>query len=185
VGELVTRAGLTKSYYQSRAGLQLPYNTNDIEAIAAALNVTPADLANPDPGPSNEVRVPVPVVSLRVRRLLEGQGVTEQALIAHLAEIDPGFAERAQELLASTASTLVLPEGMLKAVAQWADVHPAYLADPTDTAVADRTDAELELRGVMKEVGASTIQFRALGEMSPDALRAIASSLRARAGTSE
>jgi heterodisulfide reductase subunit B len=78
---------------------------------------------------------------------------------------------------------MVLPEGMLKAIAQWADVHPAYLTDPTDVATADRTDAQIELREVMKAVGASSIQFRALGEMSPDALRAIASSLRARAST--
>jgi transcriptional regulator with XRE-family HTH domain len=183
VGELISSAGLTKSYYQSRAGFQLPFNTNDIEALASALNVTPADLANPDPAPSSEIRVPVAIVASRVRRLIEAQAANEAALLEHLRDIDPGFAESARELLTSSGSTVVLPEGMLKAIAQWADVRPAYLGDPTDTGVADRTDAELELRGVMREVGASSIQFRALGEMSSDALRAIATSLRASAAT--
>lgn len=184
MGDLISRAGLTKSYYQSRAGFQLPYNTNDIEALAAALKVTPADLATPDPAPSSEIRVSTAVVASRVHRLLDEQAADEAALFAHLRDIDAGFAVSAQELLTSTASTVVVPEGMLRAIAQWADVHPAYLADPTEAAVADRTDAELELRAVMREVGASRIQFRAVGEMSPDALRAIANSLRARAGTS-
>lgn len=184
VGELISRAGLTKSYYQSRASFQLPYNTNDIEALAAALGVTTADLANPDPAPSTEVRVPVAVVASRVRRLIEAQAADEATLLDHLRDIDSGFADSALELLNSTASTVILPEGMLKAIAQWADVRPAYLGDPTEAGVTDRTEAELELRSVMAEVGASRVQFRALGEMSPDALRAIAISLRARADAS-
>ncbi|MCI9859685.1 hypothetical protein MIBA_15910 [Microbacterium proteolyticum] len=53
-----------------------------------------------------------------------------------------------------------------------------YLTDHTDEAVTERTDAELELREAMRAAGASSIQFRALGQMSPDALRAIAHSLR-------
>ena len=45
------------------------------------------------------------------------------------------------------------------------------------------TDGSCSIRNfydAMREAGASSIQFRALGEMSPDALRAIAHSLRGR-----
>lgn len=183
MGELISRAGLTKSYYQSRAGLQMPFNTNDIEALAAVLDVTPAALANPDPASSRELRIPVSVISSRVRRLLSSRAATEGVLLDHLGQIDPGFAESGKALLASEASTMVVSEGMLMAIAQWVEVDPEYLTDPDDADVADRVDAVLELREVMSEVGASTIQFRALGQMDPAALRAIAASLRARAGT--
>ncbi|MBD8219896.1 hypothetical protein IFU40_14780 [Microbacterium sp. CFBP 13617] len=58
-----------------------------------------------------------------------------------------------------------------------------YLTDHTDEALTDRTEAELELREAMRAAGAESIQFRALGQMSPDALRAIAHSLRGRPPT--
>ncbi len=74
----------------------------------------------------------------------------------------------------------MLDEEVLRLITQWGDVPTEYLTDYTDAAVTDRTDAELDLRDAMREAGASSIRFRALGEMSPDALRAIAQSLRNR-----
>ena len=185
VGELISRAGLTKSYYQSRASLQLPFNTNDIEALAAAIGVTPGDLASPDPAPVSSAHGPTTVVASRVRHLVESHAATEDGLLEYLGAIDPRFAHATRELLRSPEAPAVLPEGLREAIAQWADVHPRYLLDPTDESVADRTDAELELRAVMRAVGASSIQFRAQGEMSPEALRAIATSLRARPAAPE
>jgi len=180
VGELLSRAGMTKSYYQSRAGFSLPYNTNDIEALAAALGVAPEEVANPDSAPRVEMRVPAAPLAARVRRLVQSQGATENDLVDHLDEIDPAAAESARALLAAATNTVVLDEEVLRLITHWADVPTEYLTDYTDDAVTDRTDAELELRDAMREAGASTIQFRALGEMSPDALRAIAHSLRSR-----
>ncbi|MCD2170428.1 helix-turn-helix domain-containing protein [Microbacterium sp. JC 701] len=180
VGELLTRAGMTKSYYQSRAGFSLPYNTNDIEALAAALGVSPEELANPAAAPRIEMRVPAGPIAERVRRLIASHGSRESDLLAVLDGIDPALAESARALLAATTNTVVLDEEVLRAVTEWADVPAEYLTDYTDETVTDRTEAELELRGAMREAGASSIQFRALGEMSPDALRAIARSLRGR-----
>lgn len=178
VGELLTRAGMTKSYYQSRAGFSLPYNTNDIEALAAALGVSPEELANPAAAPRIEMRVPAGPIAERVRRLIASHGSRESDLLAVLDGIDPALAESARALLAATTNTVVLDEEVLRAVTEWADVPAEYLTDYTDETVTDRTEAELELREAMREAGASSIQFRALGEMSPDALRAIARSLR-------
>jgi len=180
VGELLTRAGMTKSYYQSRAGFSLPYNTNDIEALAAALGVSPEELANPAAAPRIEMRVPAGPIAERVRRLIASHGSRESDLLAVLDGIDPALAESARALLAATTNTVVLDEEVLRAVTEWADVPAEYLTDYTDETVTDRTEAELELREAMREAGASSIQFRALGEMSPDALRAIARSLRGR-----
>ena len=180
VGELIGRAGMTKSYYQSRAGFSLPYNTNDIEALAVALGVAPEELASPEAAPRIELRVPAGPVSARVRRLVESHAATEDDLIAHLAHLDPAAAAGARGLLAATTNTVVLDEEVLRLITQWADVPAEYLVDYTDEAVTDRTEAELELREAMREAGAQSIQFRALGQMSPDALRAIAQSLRAR-----
>ncbi|WP_147301900.1 helix-turn-helix transcriptional regulator [Microbacterium sp. AG157] len=180
VGELLSRAGMTKSYYQSRAGFSLPYNTNDIEALAAALGVSPEEVANPESAPRIEMRVPASPLAERVRRLVDSQAVSESDLIDHLDEVDPAAAESARALLAAVTNTVVLDEEVLRLITQWADVPTEYLTDYTDDAVTDRTEAELELRDAMREAGASSIQFRALGEMSPDALRAIARSLRSR-----
>ncbi|MCM3502779.1 helix-turn-helix domain-containing protein [Microbacterium sp. P26] len=183
VGELLTRAGMTKSYYQSRAAFSLPYNTNDIEALAAALGVSPEELANPEAARRVEMRVPAAPVAARVRRLIASHGSREADLTAYLDGIDPALAESARALLVATANTVVLDEEVLRAVTEWADVPAEYLTDYTDETVTDRTEAELELREAMREAGASSIQFRALGEMSPDALRAIAQSLRSRPST--
>ncbi|MDQ1075615.1 MULTISPECIES: helix-turn-helix transcriptional regulator [Microbacterium] len=180
VGELISRAGMTKSYYQSRAGFSLPYNTNDIEALAAVLEVTPEQLASPDSAPRIEMRVPAAPVAQRVRRLVAGHAASESDLLDHLEAVDPRAADGARTLLTATTNTVVLDEEVLRLITQWADVPVEYLTDHTDEALTDRTEAELELRDAMREAGAERIQFRALGQMSPDALRAIARSLRGR-----
>jgi transcriptional regulator with XRE-family HTH domain len=178
VGELLQRAGMTKSYYQSRAGFSLPYNTNDIEALAAALGVTPEEVASPETAARIEIRIPVVPLAARVRRLVESHAATEDELLQHLADIDPFLARGASTLLSAETSTVVLDEEVLRLITHWADVPTEYLTDHTDEVVTERTDAELELREAMRAAGASSIQFRALGQMSPDALRAIAHSLR-------
>lgn len=178
VGELLQRAGMTKSYYQSRAGFSLPYNTNDIEALAAALGVTPEEVASPESAARIEMRVPAAPLAARVRRLVESQAATDGELLEHLAEIDPLLAHGARALLEAATPTVVLDEEVLRLITHWADVPTEYLTDHTDAAVTDRTEAQLELREAMRAAGASSIQFRALGHMSPDALRAIAQSLR-------
>lgn len=180
VGELLSRAGMTKSYYQSRAGFSLPYNTNDLEALAGALGVSPEELASPETAPRVEMRVPAAPLASRVRRLIVARGATADELLAHLDGIDPASADSARTLLADGATSVVLDEEVLRLITQWGDVPTEYLTDYTDAAVTDRTDAELDLRDAMREAGASSIRFRALGEMSPDALRAIAQSLRNR-----
>lgn len=178
VGELLQRAGMTKSYYQSRAGFSLPYNTNDIEALAAALGVTPEEVASPESAARIEMRVPTAPLAARVSRLVESQAATDGDLLEHLAEIDPLLAHCARALLEAATPTVVLDEEVLRLITHWADVPTEYLTDHTDEAVTDRTEAQLELREAMRAAGASSIQFRALGHMSPDALRAIAQSLR-------
>lgn len=171
---------MTKSYYQSRAGFSLPYNTNDIEALAAALGVTPEEVASPESAPRVEMRVPVDPIAGRVRRVIASRDTDVDDLLDHLDGIDPLLAESARTLLGATTNTVVLDEEVLRLIAHWGDVPADYLIDHTDELVTDRTDAELELRDAMREAGASSIRFRALGEMSPDALRAIAHSLRGR-----
>lgn len=180
VGELLSRAGMSKSYYQSRAGFALPYNTNDLEALAAALGVTPEEVASPEVVPRVELRVPVTVVAERIRRVVRGQGADEDALCAHLDDIDPAATLSTRDLLAATTATVTIDEEVLRLIAQWGDVPTEYLTDHADEGITDRTDAELELRDAMRDAGASVVQFRSLGEMSPDALRAIAQSLRSR-----
>ncbi|MDQ1085177.1 helix-turn-helix transcriptional regulator [Microbacterium sp. SORGH_AS_0344] len=178
VGELLSRAGMTKSYYQSRAGFSLPYNTNDIEALAAALGVTPEEVASPETTARSEMRVAAAPLAARVRRLVQSQAAAEDDLLEHLADVDPLLADNARALLDAVSHTVVLDEEVLPLIAHWADVPTEYLTDYTDATVTDRTDAQLELRDAMRAAGASSIRFRALGEMSPDALRAIAHSLR-------
>lgn len=183
MGELISRAGMTKSYYRSRAGFSLPYNTNDIEALASALGVSPEEVASPEAAPRVEMRVPAAPLAARVRRLIQSQAAQEHDLLAHLDGIDPAVADGARGLLAAVGGTVVLDEEVLRLITHWADVPTEYLTDHADETVTDRTDAELELRDAMRAAGASSIQFRALGEMSPDALRAIAQSLRSRPPT--
>ena len=54
-----------------------------------------------------------------------------------------------------------------------------YLTDLADKGLAEATEAQLELRSAIREVGGESVLARSVGDVSPAGLRAIAASLRA------
>ena len=67
---------------------------------------------------------------------------------------------------------------VLEGVGAYAGVPPAYLLDLDDAAAVEAAEANLEFREALKASGADSVSARAVGEISPAALRAIAQTLR-------
>ena len=67
---------------------------------------------------------------------------------------------------------------MLEGVGEYAGIAAGYLLDLNDDEAVEAAEANFEFREALKVSGADSISARAVGEVSPAALRAIAQSLR-------
>ena len=67
---------------------------------------------------------------------------------------------------------------VLEGVGEYAGIAAGYLLDLDDDEAVEAAEANFEFREALKVSGADSISARAVGEISPAALRAIAQSLR-------
>jgi hypothetical protein len=187
--ELIERSGMSATYYYARMRAAAPFDMNDIEKLARALGTHPHEISRIAASASDadefEPKVSTDPSELR-RRLtciahapgLDGSAFEVGGLIAYLAE--RGVLLRAPEwsaLLAGTAGVAVRRR-VLEGVAEYAGITSTYLVDLADVEAVDSVEANLEFREALKVSGADSISARAVGEVSPAALRAIAQSLR-------
>jgi len=174
VAHLASAAEMSRSYYQSRARLESPFNTNDIEALGRALGVRPHELAGPEIASEAVIRADGATLGPRLALLMSADSVSIEELIADGLSIE----ENDLRALVSGSGAVLIPESDLTLVADRFNVDAKYLLSPHDAAVTDRVEAEIELRIAMNAVGAKSVQMRAVGDVTPAALRAIARSLR-------
>jgi hypothetical protein len=100
------------------------------------------------------------------------------ALTADLA--DRGVVLAAGEwddLLEGKASSPVRSR-VLEGVASYSSIPPEYLLQLDDAAAEESAEAQFDFRLALRETGADSVSARAVGDISPTALRAIAQSLR-------
>lgn len=188
--ELVDRAEMSASYFYARLRGDAPFDTNDIEKLAAALGTHPHEISRTAAAfgadeESIEPRVETDPAEL-ARRLaamaaaprVDGDAFELDALTADLAE--RGVVLAAGEwgdLLEGRASSPVRSR-VLEGVASYSGISPEYLLNLDDAAMAESVEAQFDFRLALRETGADSVSARAVGDISPAALRAIAQSLR-------
>ncbi|WP_344097306.1 helix-turn-helix transcriptional regulator [Microbacterium deminutum] len=187
--ELIERSGMSATYYYARMRGAAPFDMNDIEKLARALGTHPHEISRVAAS-TTDVDEFEPKVTTDPRELgrrltalsqspgVDGSDFEVGGLIGYLAE--RGVLLRTPEwstLVAGTAGPVVRLR-VLEGVADYAGIAPAYLVDLNDAEAVEAVEANLDFRDALKASGADSISARAVGEVSPAALRAIAQSLR-------
>ncbi|WP_279234729.1 helix-turn-helix transcriptional regulator [Microbacterium sp. SS28] len=187
--ELIERSGMSSSYYYARLRGAAPWDANDIENIALALGTHPHEISRvaASAGSADEIEPKVRTRPAELGRRLssiagapraDGSVFDVDALTSQLTE--RGVALEADEwtALVGGAGGADVRVRLLEGVSEYAGIPPAYLLDLDDQDALEAAEANLEFREALKISGADSISARAVGEVSPAALRAIAQSLR-------
>lgn len=191
VEEIAERIGKDPSYVYARLKGRAPFNLNDWEMLSRAFGIHPLELARIASRYAASEHIELePMVDTTPVEL----GRRLKALQASPRTSGPDFdvaallslaAEREIELCPEQWAMLVegtfgarVPTRVLEIVAEYTGVALDYLSDLSNEEVREATEAQLELRSAIREVGAESVLARSVGDVSPSALRAIAASLR-------
>lgn len=180
--QVIEESGMSRTGFYSRLREETSWSLDDLARVAAIFAVDPAELLSVS-SPSNEnddVLVDGTVLGRRIALLLAADGnlLSPESPISPLADAGLEIAPDTWRLLTTSSQKFWASRDVLTAVASFFGVDPLYLTDSDDHSVADHIEAQLELREALKASGAETLGLRALGDVSPSALRAIARSLR-------
>lgn len=187
--QLIEASGMSTSYYYARMRGSAPFDANDLENLALALGTHPHEISRlasslSETGeiePRTETRPSE--LGRRIQAIVhaprvDGSEFDVEALAAELSErgvsLDP---DEWSALLAGSAEPSVRTR-LLEGVADYAGLPPAYLLSLDDADAIEVAEANLDFRHALKSSGADSVSARAVGEVSPAALRAIAQTLR-------
>ena len=187
--ELIDRSEMSASYFYGRLRGAAPFDANDIEKLAQALGTHPHEISRvaASIGESREIE---PIVDTDVKELgrrlaavshaprLDGSAFEIDGLISELAERGVALDREEWSTLLAGDSGAPIRVRVLEGVGAYAGVPSAYLLDLEDGAAVDAAEANFEFREALKASGADSVSARAVGEISPAALRAIAQTLR-------
>jgi transcriptional regulator with XRE-family HTH domain len=187
--ELIDRSGMSASYFYGRLRGAAPFDANDIERLAHALGTHPHEISRvaASIGEGDDVE---PMVDTEAKELsrrltavsraprLDGSAFDIDGLVNELADRGVALDRDEWSALLAGESTSPVRARVLEGVGAYAGVPAAYLLDLGDTAAVDAAEANLEFREALKASGADSVSARAVGEISPAALRAIAQTLR-------
>lgn len=187
--ELIDRSGMSASYFYGRLRGAAPFDANDIEKLARALNIHPHEISRvaASIGEAHEIE---PTVETDPRELgrrlaaiaraprLDGSDFDVDGFISDLADRGVSLDREEWASLVTGGSRSPVRVRILEGVGAYAGVPTAYLLDLSDAAAVDAAEANFEFRDALKASGADSVSARAVGEISPAALRAIAQTLR-------
>lgn len=181
---------MSASYFYARLRGDSPFDTNDIERLASALGTHPHEISRvaaslDETDDDIEPRVELDraelarrVVLLMDSPLTSGEDADEEHLVSLLEGRGVAIEESELDALRDASSTGPVKTRVLETLAEYVEVPPAYLLDFANDEARDAAEAQVEFRSALRASGASSIAARAVGDVSPAALRAIAESLR-------
>jgi transcriptional regulator with XRE-family HTH domain len=188
--ELVERADMSASYYYARLRGDAPFDTNDIERLAAALGTHPHEISRiaASYGASDEeieprVTTDPKELGRRLRALCEsprgdGSEFDQSELLAELASRGVGLDAGEWTALTRGRADSSVRARILETAAEYASLPSSFLLDLSDKEALEAAEAQIDFRLALRESGAESVSARAVGDVSPAALRAIAQSLR-------
>ena len=187
--ELIDRSGMSSSYYYARLRGAAPFDTNDIENLAHALGTHPHEISRlaASISDADEIEPKVHTEPRELGRRLtaiarapraDGSAFDVDGLIADLAGRGVSLDADEWSALAGGTGAPAVRVRVLEGVGEYAGIATGYLLDLNDDEAVEAAEANFEFREALKVSGADSISARAVGEISPAALRAIAQSLR-------
>lgn len=189
--ELAEAAGMSRSYFYKRMRGEYAFGLNDIELLAAALGVHPAMItalavSNSDAFASDvdpTIEIEIAELGRRLRKLrsaplVDGSEYSWDPLANAAMESGVLLTQDEFDSLVAGESTEPVRLSWLALIAKHWTVPEAFLAEFEDKEAAEATLAQLEFRDALRDSGATSISARAVGDISPAALRAITASLR-------
>ena len=182
---------MSTSYFYKRMRGEYPFGLNDLERLANALKIHPAmitSLAVRDGDAFADEVEPEIVVDpeelarrlgkLRAAPLADGADYSWDLLGDAAMDRGVSFSRDEFEDLVTGKFAMPVRRSWLWLIAEHWAVPEAFLTDFSDKEAAEATLAQLEFRDALRESGAKSVSARAVGDISPGALRAIAASLR-------
>jgi len=175
---------MSRSYYYNRAGDgEIQFGLNDLEALASPLGVDAFEIMDLARRETSDSAQPVDEVGRRVRLLLKSP--RENGADYSFAELQSdaqraGVELQAESFDAIAGSTIedAPSDQVLRVITRHWSVPDAFLTDLGDELALEAALAQLDFRRALRETGASVSAARAVGDVPPTALRAIAESLR-------
>lgn len=186
--DLIEESGMSRSAFYSRLRNETSWTVDSLAELAAIFAVDPVELlATSDASDSGtsvselsaDVLVNGPALSRRIALLVSAmdEPVDTAKLLQKLGSDRIVVSADMWESLINSGGRLRVNRILIETIAKYFNVEPSFLVAPDKDSSADLIEAQLELRGTLRETGGQ-IGMRALGDVPADALRAIARSLR-------
>ncbi|MWV51595.1 hypothetical protein GRS96_20225 (plasmid) [Rathayibacter sp. VKM Ac-2803] len=181
--ELIEKSKFSPNYYYVRMRADAPFDADDIEQIATALDMTVAEFVT--------LAASTLVTEQKAQRRIAT--VDKSELARRLTFLSNGLsADAVMELAGPDASFDVLDwqrmangrgDGreyfdVLTTLATIFDVDPRYLYQTGDRELAEQIEAQKDFARAVDETGVTSIAARAFDEISPAELRALTKTIR-------
>lgn len=170
--DLIREAGFSTNYFYVRLRGEAPFDTNDLDRIARALNIEVEDITHTASSLNSENADLALDGRELARRLTYLSNPVERSVT--VVPID----ETLWDGLRSATGRVKVPLEVLTTLAAYFEVDVLYLTDFGQIDIAERIEAELDLSRALSSKGATPVATRALGALSPSAMRAVAESIR-------
>lgn len=181
--DLIHLAGLKPNYFYTRMRAEADFTLGDVQALADVLGSTVAELTDTTLTGDWKVRTDGRKLASRLAQLIDATpSFDRDALVAVVQETDSTFSAERWASLQEATPVVRVSTNLLSAIASYFDVESVYLTGTALDESAEKVEAELDFRKALRDAGATSFAMRALGDVSPDALRAIAEAVRSVGG---
>jgi hypothetical protein len=181
--ELIRKADFSPNYFYMRLRGDALFDTNDIDKLATAFGVMPADvivLASTFSVDDDTDTVTITDAAELARRLrfLSGPDAAHETVVESMNASGAVLTVDEWDALLAGEGPRRVSSALLSAVALHFDVDETYLTELNGTATAERIEAAVSFQRALRDSGASAVAARALGDVSPGALNAITEAIR-------
>ncbi len=182
VSQVIDESGSSRSGYYSRLRDETTWTLEDLARFSAVFAVDPSTLLVPPvaSSSSSDVQVNGIVLACRLSLLQAAMEIPSDSdeLSVRMREAGVEITPELWDSLTAGSRRVSVAGTLLASIAGFFGVDPSYLTAPESDPTTDRLEAQLELRAALRESGGGKLGLRALGDVPPSALRAIARSLR-------